>query len=58
VVILKLKSWNDKIYIPERSGIMNTVCYEIKDFEEILPELEIALGRLSDDLIGHELSWI
>jgi hypothetical protein len=42
----------------ERSEIMETVCYEIKDFEEILPELKIALGRLSDDLIGHEVSWI
>jgi hypothetical protein len=37
---------------------MYTVCYEIKDFGEILPELEIALGRLSDDLIGNGLLWI
>jgi len=41
-----------------RSGTMYTVCYEIKDFGEILPELEIALGRLSDDLIGNGLLWI
>jgi hypothetical protein len=37
---------------------MKIVSYEIKDFSEILPELEIALGRLSDDLIGHEVSWL
>jgi hypothetical protein len=37
---------------------MNTVCYEIKDFAEILPELEITLGRMGDDLIGHGFLWI
>jgi hypothetical protein len=37
---------------------MKTVSYEIKDFAEILPELEIVLGGLSDDLIGHEVSWL
>jgi hypothetical protein len=42
----------------ERSRIMYTICYEIKDFDEILPELEIVLSRLGDDLIGHELLWI
>ena len=37
---------------------MRTECFEIKEYEEILTELEIALGNLSDDLIGHEVSWI
>jgi hypothetical protein len=37
---------------------MKTVCYEIKDFEEILPDLKIALAGLGDDLIGHGLLWI
>jgi hypothetical protein len=41
-----------------RSGIMKTVCYEIKDFEEIRPELEFVLGRLGDNLIGQGLLWI
>jgi hypothetical protein len=49
---------NDKIYTPKMGGIMKTIYYEIKDFEEILPELKITLGRLSDDLIGHEVSWL
>jgi hypothetical protein len=37
---------------------MITVCYEIKNFAEILPELEISLGRLNHDLIGHRSFWI
>ena len=37
---------------------MITACYEIKNFEEILRESEIALGGLNDDLIGHGLLWI
>lgn len=37
---------------------MRTECFEIKEYEEVLTELEVALGTLSDDLIGHELLWI
>jgi len=37
---------------------MNTVCEEVKDYEEIVPELREVLAELSDDLIGDELLWI
>jgi hypothetical protein len=37
---------------------MKTECFEIKEYEEVLAELEVALDKLSDDLIGHALLWI
>jgi hypothetical protein len=37
---------------------MRTECFEIKEYEEIIIELKIMLDKLSDDLIGHEVSWI
>ena len=37
---------------------MRTECFEIKEYEEVLAELEIALDNVSDDLIGHRLLWI
>jgi hypothetical protein len=37
---------------------METVCVEIKDFEEIENDLREALGNLRDDLIGDQLLWI
>ena len=37
---------------------MNTVCFEVKDYAEILPELREVLRHLRDDLIGDELLWI
>jgi len=41
-----------------RGVTMNTVCIQVKDYEEILPELREVLERLSDDLIGDALLWI
>jgi hypothetical protein len=37
---------------------MNRICVEIKDYDEILPELEQVLAELDDDLIGEDLLWI
>jgi hypothetical protein len=37
---------------------MNIECIEVKEFEEILPELKDVLEQLSDDLIGDALLWI
>ena len=37
---------------------MNTVCYEVKEYAEILPELREVLRHLSDNLIGDALLWI
>lgn len=37
---------------------MNEICIEIKEYEDILPELKEALAELNDDLIGDELLWI
>lgn len=38
--------------------IMNRICIEIKDYEEIVPELQQVLAQLDDDLIGEGLLWI
>lgn len=37
---------------------MNEVCIEVREYDEILPELQEVLARLRDDLIGDELLWI
>jgi hypothetical protein len=37
---------------------MRTECFEVKEYTEIITELKIMLDKLSDDLIGHEVSWI
>jgi hypothetical protein len=37
---------------------MRTECFEIKEYEEIITELKVMLDRLSDDLIGREVSWL
>jgi len=37
---------------------MNTVCFEVKEYAEILDELKEVLKHLRDDLIGEELLWI
>ena len=38
--------------------IMNRICVEVKEYEEILPELQQVLAELDDDLIGEDLLWI
>lgn len=37
---------------------MNIICLDIKDYEEILPDLKRVLERLSENLIGEGLLWI
>ncbi len=37
---------------------MNRICIEVKEYEEILPELQQVLEELDDDLIGEDLLWI
>jgi hypothetical protein len=37
---------------------MNTVCIQVKEYEEILTELKEVLAHLRDDLIGDEWLWI
>ena len=37
---------------------MKTLCYEVKEYDEIIHDLQEVLGRLGDDLIGDELLWI
>jgi hypothetical protein len=37
---------------------MRSECFEIKEYEEIITGLKVMLGKLSDELIGHEVSWI
>ena len=37
---------------------MNRICVNLKTYEEILPELKIALEGLGDNLIGENLLWI
>ena len=37
---------------------MNTVCVEVREYEDILPELRDVLEQLDDDLIGDALLWI
>lgn len=37
---------------------MNIVCVEVREFEEIMPELKDVLEQLRDDFIGDALLWI
>ena len=37
---------------------MNKVCFEVREYEDIVPELRKILAELRDDLIGENLLWI
>jgi hypothetical protein len=37
---------------------MNRICVEVREYEEILSELQQVLEDLNDDLIGEDLLWI